>query len=534
MKRLLSIAVAFALLIPAASAATFTVNSANDVDDGSCDATHCSLREAINAANGSSGADAIAFSIGSGAQTIVLTSLLPALTDSVTIDGTTQPGYTASPLIEIDATGLAAGIELNGGSQSSTIRGLIVHGASAQISVTGSLGSVAIEGNYVGTDATGNSDGGAGVLGIEVNAATATAIVIGGSGASQANVVGGNTDNGVPEGGIALVGVTAGSLIVEGNSIGIGADGTTAVPNSAGLSIDGTTSGCVIRDNVIGGNTGMGIDLITARGHAIEGNLIGVLADGSVRANGGSGIFIHDTQGFVNTIGGSTASQRNVISGNAADGINFFSSAFEDSDVVIQGNYIGVGPDGTSARGNGAYGIALSDPGDNSPWAHDNTIGGSGAGEGNVIAFNSKAGVLVDDSGSGVSIGNRIEGNSIYSNGGLGIDLAHANGGGTLSDAGVTANDAGDIDIGLGNHGQNFPILTSATSNGSSVIINGTLSSKASRNYRICAYGSPSADPSGYGEGESFLGCTTILTDGSGNGTFILTTAPPNAIDWVS
>ena len=68
-----------------AEAATFTVTSANDVDDGTCDATHCSLREAVNAANAASGADLFRFAIASGGtKTIAPTSPLPPLTEAVT------------------------------------------------------------------------------------------------------------------------------------------------------------------------------------------------------------------------------------------------------------------------------------------------------------------------------------------------------------------------------------------------------------------------------------------------------------------
>ena len=94
----IALLMAFAMFqgLAQAQATTFTVNSTNDVDDGTCDATHCSLREAINAANANSGTDTIAFNIsGAGPHTIQPTSALPTITDPVVIDGYTQPG--ASP-----------------------------------------------------------------------------------------------------------------------------------------------------------------------------------------------------------------------------------------------------------------------------------------------------------------------------------------------------------------------------------------------------------------------------------------------------
>ena len=96
----------------AAEAATFTVNNTNDVDDTKCNSAHCSLREAINAANASPGADTIDFQLPSSDPncsattkvcTIMPAGALPTLTDDDThIDGYTQ-GDAAPP----SATGAA-------------------------------------------------------------------------------------------------------------------------------------------------------------------------------------------------------------------------------------------------------------------------------------------------------------------------------------------------------------------------------------------------------------------------------------------
>jgi len=84
-------------LAASAQAATYTVLSADDVDHGECTVVHCSLRDAITAANASAGADTIAFAIpGSGTQVIALTSDLPSITDAVTIDGYTQSDASAA------------------------------------------------------------------------------------------------------------------------------------------------------------------------------------------------------------------------------------------------------------------------------------------------------------------------------------------------------------------------------------------------------------------------------------------------------
>jgi CSLREA domain-containing protein len=148
----------------ARGAALFTVNSADDVDDGLCDATHCSLREAIAAANTSPGADAIAFDIAPGGlQTIAPNSsalgLLPAVTDTVDIDGTTEPGYAGQPIIELSgaiAGAIGIGLQFNIGSDNSTVRGFVVSNFT-QYALGGAAGvsGLTFDGNFVGTNAAG-------------------------------------------------------------------------------------------------------------------------------------------------------------------------------------------------------------------------------------------------------------------------------------------------------------------------------------------------------------------------------------------
>ena len=89
---------------------TFTVNTSGDVADGSCDADHCSLREAIIAANAQLSEDGIVFSIdGGGAHTVQLTSELPAIAQPVIFDGKTQPDATETPTIQLDGMDLFPG-----------------------------------------------------------------------------------------------------------------------------------------------------------------------------------------------------------------------------------------------------------------------------------------------------------------------------------------------------------------------------------------------------------------------------------------
>src|SRR4051794_12105091 len=129
--------------------ATFLVTTTADSGGGS-------LRDAMNKANSSSGADVIQFKIGTGAKTISPSSGLPHLTGPTTIDGSTQPGYAGKPIIEIrgDRAGGAYGIVMVGGS--STLKGLVVNRFGNVGIMAMSKGGDTIKGCYVGTDITGS------------------------------------------------------------------------------------------------------------------------------------------------------------------------------------------------------------------------------------------------------------------------------------------------------------------------------------------------------------------------------------------
>jgi uncharacterized repeat protein (TIGR01451 family) len=138
-------------------------------------------------------------------------------------------------------------------------------------------------------------------------------------------------------------------------------------------------------------------------------------------------------------------------------------------------------------------------------------VGGTIAGQGNVIANNGGKGVVVVSSSSR---GNAILGNSIHNNtGGLGIDLRNN---------GVTPNDPGDGDSGANNL-QNFPVLTFASVNGIQVVITGTLNSTPGNYFRIEFFASTAGDPTGYGEGQRYLGFANVTTDASGNAAIFTT-----------
>jgi len=268
--------------------------------------------------------------------------------------------------------------------------------------------------------------------------------------------------------------------------------------NVINCTVGGTTAGA---GNVISANTGVGVQFITVgTSNLVQGNLIGTDASGSNDlGNGSSGVTINEANDC--TVGGTVAGAGNVISGNGSNGVRI--NAATATGNRVQGNKIGTRADGTTPLPNSTDGIMILNS------ASNNTIGGA-AGEGNIIAFNLGAGVMVES-----GTGNAIQSNAIFSNGGLGIDLAPA---------GVTPNDAGDGDSGA-NTLQNFPVLTSSNGAAGGVNIQGTLNSNANTTFALDFFSSSSCDASGNGEGQTFLGSATTTTNGSGNAAFNVTLA---------
>ena len=420
-----------------------------------------SLRQAILNANDATnvgGADLIRFSIpGVGTHTIRPLSPLPGITDPVVLDATTQPGFAGTPVIELDGSQAGSSNGLNIVSGGSTVRGLAINRflgtPSGGIFISGPGGNV-IQGNHIGTNLAGNA-----------------AFPL----ASQSNY------------GVVLFGS-------DGNVIGTNGDN---VNDSA-------------EGNVVSGHNTAGILLVIGQpgqlpdNNVIAGNFIGTSADGNtLLGNGRMGVFFIGG-GTGNRIGTnsddlSDSFERNVISGNTEAGI------FLDGDGnVIAGNFIGINADGNAPLGNGD-GIRVSG-------ADNNRIGGTAVGAGNVIAFNTARGILID----GVGVGNAVLGNSIYGNGRIGIDLNAVNDTGN----GVTPNDVSDTDSGPNNL-QNFPVITNALAVGESSIVSGTLQSTPSANFRLEFFLSSTSDPSGYGEGQIYLGFASATADSSGRASFI-------------
>jgi len=181
----------------------------------------------------------------------------------------------------------------------------------------------------------------------------------------------------------------------------------------------------------------------------------------------------------------------------------------------VEGNHIGTGASGNENLGNASDGVLIF-------LAPNNVVGGTAPAARNTISGNGDNGIEVSENGA---TGNRILRNSISGNGRLGIDLA----GGIANASRVSANDAGDPDAGPNNL-QNFPVITSATTFGGQTTIQGTLNSTPGDSSNLQFFSSLTADPSGFGEGETYAGQTNVLTNSpNGNAVFSFATATPVA-----
>ncbi len=367
--------------LTAANSAPFDVLARELVVTNTDDAGPGSLRQAILEANALAGKEIVRFDIpGGGPHFIKPLTLLPKITSPVVIDGSTQPGYSGTPLIELDGINVTE-------RRSTGTDGLDVGGSDSVIR------ALAI------TRFTGNDSDG---------------IVL----RSSRNRL-------------------------QGCYVGVGLDGATARGNTFGLRVLGND----------------------------------------------------------NLVGGSEVIDRNVISGNVAQGVIFLGSRFS----VVIGNFIGTSADGSAAVPNGADGILMT---------RDTVVGDFSPGSGNLIAFNGGAGISTL---FGVSQ-TTVRGNFIHSNRGLGIDV---------DGDGVTPNDPGEG--GSGSNPQNFPILNAVLGIPGAVTIQGTLDSKPSATFTLDFYASTSCDPSGHGEGETPLGSKTVTTDDSGLADFTTTLPMPLA-----
>jgi S-layer homology domain len=491
------------------SATTYTVTSTADAGPGS-------LRQAITDANASLGADTIAFNIvGSGVQTIVPVTSLPAITDALTIDGYTQSGSSANtnPVglglntvlrIEIAGTG-TTGNGLVVEAINVTIRGLAINRFSLD-QVSGSFAelhsNLVVEGCFLGSSPDGLQGyaGGAGVTVLHPGSR------VGGLTPAQRNLISLNGS-----------GVKIQEGIVQGNLIGTDISGIRQMPGTTGAG-DGIT--ITQNDPVTIGGTdpnapnvvaGMDTGIFVSSSQAIiRGNFIGVdAAQAGVISSGLVGIEVGSPGGA--TIGGVGPGEGNVIGGFD------YGLSLDIKAAPLYGNFFGTDTTATKNFGNRIMGLWISN--------HDQVVGGIGAGQGNVIAYNGWVGILVTD----FAVRNPIRGNRIFNNGFGGVE---GNGVGMAIDlnlnsnpGGQNPNDLGDADGGgnsFGNDFQNYPLITSAVPEGGGTRIIGTLNSLASTTFDLDFYANPScrARPRALLQAETYIGSTQVTTDGTGNVAF--------------
>jgi subtilisin family serine protease len=260
------------------------VTNTNDSGPGS-------LRAVLEWANRTPGKDTVIFKIpptdpgyntSVNAFTIKPLSPLPRITEPVIIDGTTQPGFSDRPVIELDGSNVMVdGLYISAGD--STVRGLTINRFGLDgIRLTDKGGNI-IEGNFIGTDVTGTQDLGNGYSAISLWTSNNT---IGGKTVKVRNILSGNDNDGVH-----IQGVIASNNVIEGNYIGVDVTGTQDL-----------------------GNTNSGVAIWMAPNNTIGGTNIGT--SNVIIGNGGSGVFVKNSSATGNAI------LSNSISGNDEGGID--------------------------------------------------------------------------------------------------------------------------------------------------------------------------------------------------------------------
>jgi uncharacterized repeat protein (TIGR01451 family)/CSLREA domain-containing protein len=469
--------------------------------------------------------------------------------------GNCQWGIDTRPLTETSIGSMA-----EGGRNVISDNGFFAVNCSYRFQTSLGGGFCIVSGNNIGTDITGTvamgNDGRnvppgpflpASVVTVEAPPGAFASVgapggtTPGGSCTGFCNLISGNAPSSALSGAAAFT-YGEGLNGIFNSYIGTTRDGTSALPNDSGVSlqgnsylgsvglVNGSPNDLTPLGNLISGNHCGGASISAqgdfgneTRAASAKNNLIGTDVTGNnALSNGQENNCFGGLDAFANpysttVIGGaSKPGERNIISGNHAVSPTYESGALVlNGNVTALGNYIGVAQDGTSPLGNEGNGIWLNP-------LFTGTIGGTGTGEQNVIRNNGGAGIFVDffpqfpDEIANAD----IRANSIFNNAGLGIDLYPT---------GVNANDAGDADNGADGM-QNYPLLEEPTLNGDgTVTVPGRLNSKSGQTYRLDFYSNNPADPTNYGEGQTYIGTTNVTTNAGGNATFSFSSSGPIA-----
>src|SRR5581483_7813812 len=418
--------VGLSLAAVAAQASSFLVTNTAASGNGS-------LHDAIQAANVASGASSISFDIpGSGPQTIA--GSLPNVSASVSIDGTTQPGYAGAPLIEIQA-----GLTIQGSH--CQVRGLALGSSNGALGllIQSPGGSNTVTACFIGTGLYGTNFLNLSSAAIHIKSSSGNQI--GATNAALRNLLWGGSNSAA----ITIDGFNSAGNVIEGNWIGVDISGTKRLPGAVeyGIDLEDSSSNAIGAPvpgagNVIDGATSDGI-ILNGSGctfDTIQGNFIGTDPSGKIGWGNQTGILLD--YGASNLIGGATLLARNIISSNSLSGIDVWGdfSPPQGGGNLVQGNFVGTDVTGTKALPNGGIAIFVS----SSVW---NLIGGAEPGQGNVLSGNGGPGVYFNGNSNtlaGNIIGLDVSGEVALGNGGNGVTL----GGGGNEIGGLTEG-AGNI-----------------------------------------------------------------------------------------
>ncbi len=471
------------LLVTTAQAATFTVNSLADSGNGVCDTTECTLREAVDSL--STASDQVVFDFSGTGQSapfvIAIDSPLVIAQSGATLDGlactgcgtvqgtttTAAAGFDSSLAVRVTASGVhTSGALVSVTGADVTVRGLNLDGGpGVGIRITGD--DATIEDCYVGTSIDGTSGTGNVGSGIEVDAARDVVIgpgnVVSGNGAHGVYVHDGNADDPTIQGNI--IGLDRSADVADGN-----ASHGVWVHGDSGLLLHPTVGGPSTADgNVISSNGTHGVFVQEAvdgdNVSVISNNLIGVNgAVSAARGNGGDGIRF---QG-----GNSNGTEPreilisdNVVAGNVNSGIVLEACKLDQ----LEGNAIGTDLTGVAQLGNGAEGVYVVGGGPGAQDTEEITIGGVGVE--NLIAFNAGDGIRIRRASQAEVREITVGANSIYENGGIGVDIESASSG---DGAGApTPNTCANNPV-WGNQEASAPVVSTASLIASILTVTGT------------------------------------------------------------
>jgi hypothetical protein len=492
----------------------FTVTNTSDTHNGGCYIGDCSLRDAITAADAYAGSNiqgsTIDFNLPAGVQTISPATQLPTITTGVTIDGTSEPGYsqaTGVPLIDIDgancATATCEGLNVNGGQ--TIIEGLAVEGFSGAGVLLGGGSHNFVTNDWIGENpATQAFDGN-----------TADGVYIAGSPENTINddTLAGNGHGASPYGAnIEIDGSGSSGNVVSGDTL-TGNPASTAGTVEQGVAIedgraDNTIGGLGAGNDVISGYSHDGVVVVDAgTGNAIQGDTIGAATNGQIPSGGGqqTGIVVATTPGTIVGDDAAPGTQADIgygneVVGNTVAGVELINST---TNTTVAGNYIGNGSGGGPNDLGNAEGLVVS--------------GGSTAnviGPGNTIEDNN---LSSQEAGAGIGVeidgpGNEVIANSIHDNGGPGI-------GGSFTSVAP-------------------PTLTGSTQAGTATAINGTVSGTAGSTVEVDLFDSSACGPGQgaayFGQGATYLGSEDVTIGSGGSSPFSIASAKPSANDSIT